>query len=265
MGNNQSSTLTQIAKVINQNVVDIIQQTSANVSTITTASNKITFENKGSIIACSQDMNQTISQTATTKAITEFKDSATLKNMMSTAFQATLDSTSKAINDFLASTFSNQDTHISTKSDLENLFQTKLQNMDVSNITNKANTLNEGIYINTGYIDCKGLPVKMNQTIIQQQFADDVTNSMLDAFSDNSELLNVIQNLDNQLESKNTGVGDALSKILSSVGLFVLLPILVIVLIVGGIYLLFKMGGKKNTNLANVVNSGIKTIGTAAQ
>lgn len=125
MGGSQSTSFSAFNSLLNQNVINLINQTTINSQVTSSSSLSFVFENSGTISGCGLVLNQKINQTQTSYAIISLQDSTKIENLMTSALNQTLQSFQKAINGFLTTAFQNQQTSISSSNQIMKYFSTE--------------------------------------------------------------------------------------------------------------------------------------------
>lgn len=241
MGSNQSSTVKQAIELLNKSLLSVIKTNSTNTSSYKNLSNIITL-NFGTIENCNVNIVQNINATDTIKSLAQYNDTQSIKTLMTSALDQTVEALQKAQNSFLATAFNNQETDFEIKDTLNNIIDNSITDNNISTILSTIDTLNKG-EINVKKYICTG-----NQTLTYtadtfvKSFADNVMSVMENLLMNNEQIQSAVTKLKQEQESKNTGIGEALAKILSSMwGLLLIIPIVIIAIV-----LLWKMVGGKS-------------------
>lgn len=251
MGSNQSSSITDVTNVLSQNMTNLIIKQSQNLSEtqILTNSINVVFGPRSYIQNCGLISNQTLKGGQIVSAVAQYQSTSDIVNLMKNSIDATLAQSQKAVSDFLSTTFGNQESNANIQSTLNEIIETNVTNDNTSNIIQTASDLSSGNFTFEGTFICApGQTINISQTEIANQFINSVMGLMSSALMTNTQIANAVNKLDQTQASKNTGIGDAISKVLSSLGLFILLPIAIIVLIfllMGGLGKLGNLGKGK--------------------
>jgi hypothetical protein len=259
MGGNQSMTMDTATKILNQNILDVMKKTTIDSKTIGSVSDSfmVEFGKGSSIIGCDININSKLNFSQTTYAMVQMDNSQNIQNLMTQAFNQALSENQKAVNDFLSTTFQNQDTSIKTTNDLENIFQQNLSTANLTNLTNVSQTLKAGHFEFNGLVKCvNGQSINITEDTVVNQYVNNASSEMFSILSQNEEAAKLIEALKASQASQNKGVGD----LMKTLGLFVLLPLAVV-----GIFFFLNSQGKNLKESKNNIPKALTPATTAAK
>ncbi len=233
MGANQSNTVRQTTEVLNSTVNNVVS--SSRITSQAKATNSNTFElviGPNADIQCDNiDFSQKIRATQTVKVMAKIQNSTELQNMLKAAVDNATKQSNDSVNNFLSTSFNNQETNTEITNILHNEIENNITNENVQEcnaIIDNANNNKLQIY---GKLKCKNLGAP--QEIINDQVVECITDQLIKAVSNNQQIADAINKSESENKSKNTGPLEALA------GLWFLFPI---ILIVGGLFVAKQLG-----------------------
>jgi hypothetical protein len=206
-----------------------------------------------SVVECNQIISsQNINVDQNVTALSQYQSTTNIANLMKQSIDATMSQSQKAVSDFLSTTFGNQESNTNIQNTLNQLIDNNVTDDNTQNITSMLSSLNSGIFVFNGKIRCTGPDgqINLSQGIIVDQFVKSVTGLMTTILLKNTQIAKAVNKSTQDQSVKNTGIGDAISKVLSSLGLFILLPLAIIIVIfvlLGGMKKLSGIGKGKGS------------------
>ena len=244
MGGNQSSDIKSITSILSQQTTNIMTKNGQNASSDLKVVQSIKVSVGGNLINCGFNTTQTINATQTLLSVVTLQSSSDITATMTAAVQNTMASSQSAIQSFLATAFSNQQ----SSQDIENrMSQIITNNVSTSNITeilNRIDILQKGEFVFKGNIDCKGQDMNLNQDSIVTQFTSMIVNATTDALMKDTTISDAVNKLTNDQSIVQKGVAEAIT----AFGLAIFLPLLII----GGVVVLPKLLDFGTTNAPGV-------------
>lgn len=248
MGSAQSSTITECVSQLNEQIYnqltsqqDTTDSVLNNVNDLNVNINDISLSGN-----CNIDFSQTITVNQKIKQIAKLTDINQVQSTLKNSVQNTLNSNSKAVSDFLSTTFNSQDNNENLFLNISNQVINNITNDQISSIVNFVDNLQQG-NLDMSQMDCSG-----NATIISPQ--DQVVNSIVNNVSNlytnnlmnNTEIADGVNKLSQQQTSENKGIGDAIAKVFSSMTFMVIgLVVVVLALIIFVPKIIDSLGGAK--------------------
>lgn len=234
MGSSQSSTITECTSQLNANITSVL--TSQNVATTsnTININTLTVDLEGANLSgnCTMNMGQTITVDQNIKSVATLTSSDQIQTVLTNAVQNTLSSNSAAVNKFVSTTYSGQNTKTQALNSINNIIANKLDNTQVTNLINFIKN------INTGTLDMKGITCSDNATynspseIVVNSTVTNLSNMLTTAMMTNSEIANGVNTLNNEQSSENEGLGDAISGVFKSMNWMIVGLVVVVVILI---------------------------------
>lgn len=268
MGSKQSSEVKQSTEILNKNVVNVVTK---NVNKAGAANNNNnSFElitgPKSDIKNCSLNIGQRINASQQIKAMSKATSLADMQSTMKSAIDSAMSQSSEATNSFLSTAFNDQ----KNKSEITAIMKNEVeQNVTTENLTECngiIDNINQGRLEFNGKWDCgKQGNITVNQEILTAQVVECYSDAIQEALMKNSSIADAVNKAEQRAKSTNTGIGEAVSSILSSfMGPYAMIIIAIVIAMVVAIPLLLfafkKGGGKLNMPTINVPNPLEKPI-----
>ena len=251
MGSNQSSSISEVTNVVSQNMTNLVIEQAQNLSEsqILTDSINIIFGPTSVVNNCGLVSNQTIKGGQVVSAVAQYQSTSSIVNLMTSSISATLAQSQNAVSDFLSTTFGNEQSNANINNSLNELIDTNVTNKNTSTILENTSNLLSGNFTLDGTFNCgPGQSINISQTQVSTQFVNSVMGLLTSTLMKNAQIAKTVNDANQTQASKNAGIGDAISKVLSSLGMFILLPIAILVLIfllMGGLSKLGNIGKGK--------------------
>ena len=248
MGSAQSSTISECISQLNQQITNEVTSQQVTTSNIMNNVNSLTVSLKGSNLSgnCKIQLGQSIGVDQKIKSAATMTSLTNIQSALKNSVQNTLNSNSKAVSDFLSTTFNSQDNNENLFLNISNQVINNITNDQISSIVNFVDNLQQG-NLDMSQMDCSG-----NATIISPQ--DQVVNSIVNNVSNlytnnlmnNTEIADGVNKLSQQQTSENKGIGDAIAKVFSSMTFMVIgLVVVVLALIIFVPKIIDSLGGAK--------------------
>ena len=270
MGSAQSTSVKQSIQVVNEAMTNLVTinstRTTARNSNINSAN--VTFgENARPLPGidpnkCGLNISQSINPKQSVKVMAKFENLNDMKTQITNALKSKAEASNDSTQGALATALSVQNSKTSINQAITNMVNTNVKTENLNEVNSFLDNLNDGIFEFKGFYPC---PIVINQSIISDQIvsmlSDAVVGNKISNITDNS----ASADSKNNNSSKQQGLVDALSGLISS-GAFAIIAPLVLILIIGIIVkvVISKSGGsgvKLNIPSTNsAINSSIKTV-----
>jgi hypothetical protein len=232
MGSSQSSTINECNAQLNKNILNSITQQGVSTSSVINNTNTLTVNAKGMIMGpnCNMNFNQTINTNQKIKQIAQLTTSQQITDVLNNAIKNTLTSNNSAVNKFISTTFSGQNSNINAVSYIQNVVDKNITDSQSSNVTNFVNNLNKGV------LDLEGMNCNGNfndpQDIAVNSVVSNLSTMVTNAIMSDSLLANGVNNLANLDSAKNEGLGDAIAGVFKSMNWMIVGIVVVLIALI---------------------------------
>ena len=245
MGSSQSTTLNSVTNILSQNISNVVTQQTENTSSDSSATNnlQVVFGPNSEVSGCDLTLKQSITVNQSVMALSKYRTTTEIANLMQQSLDQTMSQNQEAVSNFLSTTFGNQESRSNIHNTLSQLISNNVTDENTQRIIGMVSGLNTGIITIDGKYSCgPNGQINLSQTVIIEQFVKAVTELMAQVLMTNTQIADVVDKLTQDQVAKNTGIGEAISKVFSSLALFILMPLLIIFLLFGGISKLSSIG-----------------------
>jgi len=258
MGSNQSTTITSVTSILTQSINNIVTQQTQSASSDTSATNTITLVigKNADVSGCDLNLTQSIKVNQSVMALSQYQSTTDIANLMQQSLDQTMSQNQTAVSNFLSTTFGNQQSNTNIRNTLNQLISNNVTNDNTQRIIAIISGVQTGILTIDGKFSCgPNGQINLDQSIIVDQFVKSVTGLMTEILMKNNQIANTVNKLEQDQSAKNTGIGEAIAKVFSSLGLFILIPLLIIFLLFGGMSKLSSLGkGKGGKGVGSIMD-----------
>lgn len=241
MGSNQSSSVSQAVQVLNQNIMKVVQRNGTNTSSYTSGSNQLQIQ-IGNLENCTVNADQSITMDTVTQSLTQYTTDSSIKALMQSSLDDTVTSLQKSQNDFLATTFGNQTSNVNIQSQLKNILNTNLSQDNINSIISNTSAINTRQFTLN---NCDNSTINLGQNIVVRSFVSSVSDAIQQALTQDTQVNSAIEKLEAEQAAANKGIGDAIEKALSGLGMALIGgALLLIVVVIVAMYMM--KGGSGN-------------------
>ena len=241
MGGSQSSSISQLLDVMNQNTINVIHTVENESSqTCQTVQNLEVNILPTAIINCglnfSQDAQVHCDLTATFKA----SNSSDISSLVNSLVDQAAHSDQKLLTDMLSTTFNNQSNNTDVKSYLKTILTANVTDQTFNKCIQK-NALFQNQKINiAGVVNCPpGQGINFSQNAELSAAANCLSSAINDTIVKDAVLNNVAQKSDSSQTSQTKGVGDIISSVVGGViGVYLIIAIILIGLAFAFVFLI---------------------------
>ncbi len=251
MGNKQSTTINQTIDICNENVVNLLSQTTNVANAIANSQQSLTLDFTGSTITCKQgiSVSQVIGANIDLTAVFSTSNSNEMATVLQNAVQAASESENKSVSGFLAAKIADsQDNDTTIKQHLKNIIQQNIQSIVDNTCTAQVSTVQEGKIIMRDMTLYSDGQCNFDQLIQLRLAVNCSTNTVIQNVISDSVLNEAMIKSAAVNDSKAGGLEDVISAIGSILNVQTLLIVAVfIAFIVGGVFVVkffFSSGGK---------------------
>lgn len=225
MGQNQSTSVTDVTDVVMQSATNFVTQNSTN--SLASESNTNDFELNilaGETVTgdCLTNVDQSITANQNVTVMAQAQNLMDFQNTLNTIIDNTLAQQNTAVNGLLASAFSNQSSSTDIQNTLHQTITTNVTNDNMTACNAVLSDINQKI-INigpNGTFTCPpGGSTPTIQSIAASQTAQCYSNAIQNALMQNTNIANAVNNANNSNSSTNTGVPTSLADLLGFSGL----------------------------------------------
>ena len=245
MGANQSSQISQLNDILNQNVTNIVNKSRLMAEAKMSNVNSLDVEfGPNAVINCDNiDFSQRITSKQNLVLASKIQNEQELKTLLKSAIDNTTEQNNQSVNSFLATSFNNQSSSTDIKNIMKNVIETNITNENV-NVCNAVidNANQKRITIN-GKVTCTSM--NNAQSIVNEQFVNCITDQLVKAAMQNEQIADAVNKSSQTNTSENKGIGEAIASIFEGLGK---LWMLAIVLVVGFLIYSGKMTVSTLTN-----------------
>ena len=260
MGNSQSSSVQQTVSVVNQSMTTMVTKNTNKASATNRNANSFTIVVGGATLLspasqwgpavisppgqlnCSVDISQSIKANQAVKLMAKFTSLADMKSQMTTSLQNSAASQSSSTQGSLAIAMNCQNNSQSINQSIKNIVDTKITNETLNAVNGFLDNANKGKLIVNGVLNCPPGKDKItiNQSIVSDQLVTMLTSSLVGNTTSSTSESKAEAKTKQEQSSKQEGVFDGLSKLIDSIGMGFLGPIIACLLCVGVIaYFIF--------------------------
>ena len=206
MGASQSSVVQSVTETLNQNITNIINRSAATAKTTSVSTNSFSMLNYGTIKNCGIQLTQKIGVNSTVAAIAGLNSESSIENLIKSAIAETVTQNQKSVQDFLATTFTAQESRQEMITKLQNIVQTNITQESVGDIMAMTTSINRGTFPNYGTIDCAGQQINVYQEIMVKQVAQATTNATTSAMNKNTQIADTVKKLEQKQAAESKGL-----------------------------------------------------------
>lgn len=229
MGGTQSSEITSVMDVLQENVTNILNSNKAQVKATAQNINSIKLIFKGRVKNCSLGAIQSIKASQGIKAAASLSSAADISNVMSQAIDQTIKQNQAIVNDFLSTTFSNQESKQNISNKLQSIIKTNVTNESVADILQISKNLNNLEYIFYKDVDCtEGGDVKNTQSIVADQVAEAISNSIGEILLKNDSNIKAKVDASSKQEAESKGLSSLVGALLSPYAMIIVIVLAVV-------------------------------------
>ena len=190
-------------------------------------------------IDCNLSLNQQAATICSLSSSFNSAQSTDISSILSNALNSVLSSDSSAMNDFLSTAFSYQQTSVSIQAQLSNIIQTTIQNLNINTCSVTATTNEQQNLLICSNVVCPNSgAITVNQSTTINATATCLTNALISTLISNTTTNSTIGQLESTSTSQNSGVGNILKNLLSSWE-FLLVVGLILLIVIG--YFIYKI------------------------
>lgn len=209
MGPKQSTTIKQYVDILNKSVTNIMSKTTNTSSQDGSSINSYNIiVRNGGILDCDDlSSTQNINMSATTKSAMKIQNSQDLKNLMKSAIEQSVTSSSKQVQEMLATAFDmKQSTNVEMTTKLQQIVETNVSINNENQCLQMIKNLNQkNLIIENGSI-VKGKKCTTNQDIAATLLSECITNTITDTLSSNEQFAKLMQTADVKQEQEAKGL-----------------------------------------------------------
>ena len=264
MGGAQSQTINETLDTFQQSVTNVLENLSSSASAQEANINQVLIAECPTYIGinCPIVVNQNINASQTAKFLATFSSANDVTSKLDSIVQQFVTISSSATTGFMAAAFEYQDQEVNLSSTITQIIQNNIDVNQVNQMIASLKNLNDSKFLLCGYNDCGGKGFSVNQDIIAQQTSRMITKMCAQAMMKNTDFSKYVSDV----TAKQTSTQKGLDDLIANLGLFMLMPILIILAIVFLPGLLkgspktidtSKLPGSKNLNLSS---KGLKKI-----
>lgn len=212
MGSAQSTTESEAISIITQNMTNITQSTT-NKSAMTCDANNDMIVNIDNSTCGSITEGQTINGTCNLSSFFTTSNASDISNIINNAIQQATTSSNSAVNGFLDSSVSYQNTNMSLSTALQNFVTTNVTQI----VTNSC--VNNALFTNASTVTVSNSTIPgvcdFSQAIQFSAACECIVNSATSAIANNSEINTAVQSASATQASTGGGVADVISALTS--------------------------------------------------
>jgi hypothetical protein len=250
MGNKQSSTLTETNKVFTENLTNIISKniSDSSASCVNNQVNSIKFGPTSVIKNCPITMKN---EAVITCNLTSFFNSNTtqqLSDMISQAVDNTASSSNKSVQDFLATSVSDQSNSTSIVNDIKSTISKNITNENISSCSAQMASVQNNILEIDGSYECPCTPssngylcpngISQGNSINASMLAQCLSKNVSDILTENKETADLINKAKNENSSEQSGLGNVIKAFISAY-LYIIIAVIIGIVVIG--FFMFKI------------------------
>lgn len=214
MGNKQSSSIKQTTEILNEQVMNLMMNTSNTSNTYSISKNDFEIEIGEMRKGCKLSATQSIDSTQDIKFNSAVKNTADLKNMANQAVDNFAKQQQENKTGFLSAAFNNQSTATDIKTSIKNALSTTITDSTTNTINTILNNANNG-KIKIGI--CDESTVDVAQKIIANQIVSIITDKITDAAMKNETIAKAVNDSENKQKNESTGLDGLVNSIFGGV------------------------------------------------
>lgn len=240
----QSNTVNEVLNTFQKSAETVINNQSSSQAAQTKAINSLYLTSCPTlnVIHCGVIANQYIHVTQNANFMATFKTKDDINNLITQIVQNFVEQKNEMDTGFLAIAFSDQSQGQQLASKITQIVTTKITNNQYNTMLAQCQGLNEEKFLLCGTWDCTGTSgFDFNQDIVLKQTSRMLTVMAAEAALQDQNVQNVVQKASQEQSSKQAGLND----LIADLGLFMILPIVIILAIV---FLPGMLAGKGKTD-----------------
>ncbi len=245
MGANQSSQISQLNDILNQNVTNIVNKSRLMAEAKMSNVNSLDVEfGPNAVINCDNiDFSQKITSSQNLVLASKIQNEQELKTLLKSAIDNTTEQNNQSVNSFLATSFNNQSSNTDIKNIMKNIIETNITNENVNVCNAVIDNANQKRIVINGKVTCTSM--NNAQSIVNEQLVNCITDQLVKAAMQNEQIADAVNKSSQTNTSENKGIGEAIASIFEGLGK---LWVLAIVLVVGFLIYSGKMTVSTLTN-----------------